>query len=263
MLGNAAAETDFSLESHDHTLACAGKIFMILPYSIQPMNPRSLLVLLASLISLSFSVSCANRTGIQGKGLAAYHAYDRPTKLPQNPDKVHVKVSLSKQRTYVMEGSNVLLAMPVSVGAPGSVTPSGNFKIFKKVQKKRANTHGYAFKGQHAKKSMIGAKPSGWSFKGTPMPYWCEFKPNYGFHTGWVKHHPCTHGCIRMHENLSPKFFKLVKIGTPVSIAYSQPEDTSVENFDLPPDAGPLPDYHTSMYLGDGYFERHKTPIYH
>jgi hypothetical protein len=236
---------------------------MILPYSIQPMNPRSLLVLLASLISLSFSVSCANRTGIQGKGLAAYHAYDRPTKLPQNPDKVHVKVSLSKQRTYVMEGSNVLLAMPVSVGAPGSVTPSGNFKIFKKVQKKRANTHGYAFKGQHAKKSMIGAKPSGWSFKGTPMPYWCEFKPNYGFHTGWVKHHPCTHGCIRMHENLSPKFFKLVKIGTPVSIAYSQPEDTSVENFDLPPDAGPLPDYDTSMYLGDGYFERHKTPIYH
>ena len=233
------------------------------PNPIPPMTSRSLLILAASLASLLFSASCANRTGSYGKGLAAYHAYDRPTKLPQNANKVHVKVSLSKQRTYVMEGAEVLLAMPVSVGAPGSVTPSGNFKIFNKVAKKRANTHGYAHKGGQTRKSMINSRPAGWSFKGTPMPYWCEFKPNYGFHTGWVKHHPCTHGCIRMHENLSPKFFNLVKIGTPVNIAHSQPEDATVGNFDLPPDAGPLPDYDVSMYLGDGYFQRHKTPIYH
>jgi hypothetical protein len=65
-----------------------------------------------------------------------------------------------------------------------------------------------------------------------------------------------------MHENLSPKFFRLVKVGTPVSIAYSQPEDATHGNIPLPPDAGPLPDYDASMYLGDGYFKQHKTPHY-
>lgn len=180
--------------------------------------------------------------------------------MPSNPGAVRVKVSLSKQRAYVMEGSEVLLAMPVSVGAPGSSTPTGSFKIFNKEAKRRANTHGYAYSGDKVVKTMLAKKPAGYSFKGTPMPYWCEFKPNYGFHTGWIKHHPCTHGCIRMHENLAPKFFRMVKIGTPVSIAYSHPEDATLGNIPLPPDSGPLPDYSSTMYTGDGYFSRHKEP---
>lgn len=213
--------------------------------------------LAAAALALS---SCNLPTG--SSGLAAYQAYDRPAKLPTNPSAVRVKVSLSKQRTYVMEGSTPLLIMPVSVGAPGSSTPSGNFTIFNKEARYRANTHGYAYKGNQVKKTMISKKPSGWSFTGTPMPYWCEFKPNYGFHTGWVKHHPCSHGCIRMHENLGPKFFKIVKIGTPVNIAYSQPEDSTLGNITLPPDSGPLPDYPGSMYTGEGYFSQHKTPTF-
>ncbi|MGD7653572.1 MAG: L,D-transpeptidase [Verrucomicrobiales bacterium] len=195
-----------------------------------------------------------------GSGVAAYQAYDRPASLPSNPDKVRVKVSLSKQRTYVMEGDKMLLVMPVSVGTSATPTPSGNFTIYSKQAKRRANSHGYAYKGDQVKQCRVGNRPSGWSFKGTPMPYWCEFKSAYGFHTGWVKHHPCTHGCIRMHENLAPKFFRLVKTGTPVNISYSQPEDASHANIPLPPDAGPLPDYPGSMYVGDGYFSRHKAP---
>ncbi len=206
--------------------------------------------------------SCASTATKGGSGVAAYRAYDRPAKMPKNPSAVRVKVSLSKQRVYVMEGSDPLLVMPVSVGAPGTSTPAGNFTIFHKEAKKRANTHGYAYKGNQTMKTMLAQKPAGWSFKGTPMPYWCEFKANYGFHTGWVKHHPCTHGCIRMHENLSPKFFKLVKVGTPVNIAYSQPEDATLGNIPLPPDSGPLPDYDGSMYTGDGYFTHHKTPSF-
>lgn len=218
--------------------------------------------LLAATVAVGAFLSSCSSTAPTGSGLAAYHSYDLPTKLPANSNNVRVKVSLSKQRTYVMEGSDVLLAMPVSVGAPGTTTPSGNFTIFKKVEKKRANSHGYAYSGDQVKKSLISNRPPGWSFKGTPMPYWCEFKTNYGFHTGWVKHHPCTHGCIRMHENLAPKFFHLVKQGTPLNIAYSQPEDATHGNIPLPPDAGPLPDYPSSMYLGDGYFKQHKTPKY-
>jgi hypothetical protein len=223
------------------------------------MNFKSTLILAVATSAAAFLSSCST-TSSSGSGLAAYHAYDRPAKLPSNPNNVKVKVSLSKQRTYVMEGSEVLLSMPVSVGSPGTATPSGSFRVFNKVAKKRANSHGFAYSGSNVKKTMLSSKPAGWSFKGTPMPYWVEFKPNYGFHTGWVKHHPCTHGCIRLHENVAPKFFQLVKVGTPVSIAYSHPEDAIHGNIPLPPDSGPLPDYAASMYLGDGYFSQHKAP---
>ncbi|MBK1818468.1 L,D-transpeptidase [Luteolibacter yonseiensis] len=225
------------------------------------MNLKLSLILAAAAVSAMFSTSCT-RIPNGGIGLAAYHQYDLPTKLPANPSAVRVKVSLSKQRTYVMEGSQILLAMPVSIGTPSTPTPKGNFTIFNKEHKHRANTHGYAYKGDTTVQTMLSKKPAGYSFKGTPMPYWCEFKPNYGFHTGWVKHQPCTHGCIRMHENLAPKFFRLVKVGTPVNIAYSQPEDSVVGNIPLPPDAGPLPDYGGKMYTGDGYFHQHSTPKY-
>ena len=237
------------------------RVIAILPSDLNTMNPKSLLAIAVAVCAGSLFPSCSNVSS-GGSGLAAYHAYDRPTKRPTNPNNVKVKVSLSKQRAYVMEGSQILLAMPISVGAPGTATPSGSFTIFNKEHKHRANTHGYAYSGNNVKKTMLSSRPPGWSFKGTPMPYWCEFAPNYGFHTGWLKHHPCSHGCIRMHENLSPKFFSLVKIGTPVNIAYSQPEDATLGNIPLPPDSGPLPDYDGSMYVSDRYFDQHTTPKY-
>lgn len=226
------------------------------------MNPKVLATIVSAGVSALLSTSCSTMPGSHAS-LAAYHAYDRPARLPSNPDNVRVKVSLNKQRTYVMEGNEMLFVMPVSVGTAGKPTPSGNFRIFNKEANRRANTHGFAYNGSHVKRTMQSSRPVGWSFKGTPMPYWCEFKPAYGFHTGWVKHQPATHGCIRMHENLAPKFFRLVKVGTPVNIAYSQPEDATHGNIPLPPDAGPLPDYDTSMYLGDGYFRQHKLPVFH
>lgn len=220
-------------------------------------QPLLLLVAAAALALPSCEMPVAT-----GSGLAAYQAYDRPAKLPSNPSNVRVKVSTSRQRVYVMEGSTPLLVMPVSVGKASSPTPKGNFRIYSKQHYRRANTHGIAYSGSNAKRTYLSKRPSGWSFKGTPMPYWTEFKSAYGFHTGWVKHTPCTHGCIRMHENLAPKFFRLVSNGTPVNIATSQPEDAKYGNIPLPPDAGPLPDYSLQYYLGNGYFTQHKKPSY-
>lgn len=216
-----------------------------------------------TVLSLGAAVGFSSCASTSGGGLTAYQAYDRPTKLPKNPSAVKVKVSLSKQRVYVMEGSEMLLAMPVSVGKSSSPTPQGNFRIYNKEAKRRAVTHGYVKIGTQIRSMYLRSKPSGAPFRGTPMPYWCEFKSAYGFHTGWVKHTPTTHGCIRMHENLSPKFFKLVSNGTPVSISRSQPEDAQWAEMPLPPDAGPLPDYPSSTMYWDGeYFTRHKSPKY-
>jgi L,D-transpeptidase catalytic domain len=219
---------------------------------------RMTFAVLGSLALVMGFTSCVESSGL--KGISAYQAYDRPAKLSSDPSAVKVKVSLSKQRVYVLEGSEMLMVMPVSVGEPSSSTPTGNFRINSKKTKHRDHLHGYASDGKTSRKVKAGGAPAGWKYKGIPMPYWCEFKPDYGFHTGWIKHSPCTNGCIRMHENLAPKFFRLVSVGTPVSIEYSQPEDAAHANIPLPPDAGPLKDYSGDMYLGDGYFSHHKTP---
>jgi lipoprotein-anchoring transpeptidase ErfK/SrfK len=222
--------------------------------------------LLSLAAAAGFLASCGNTTTPTNANpsVAAYQAFDVPAKLPNNPSAVRVKVSLKNQAAYVMENGKPLLVMPVSIGTASSPTPRGNFTIYSKEAKRRANTHGWAYNSNgQAKQVKLGGQPRGWNFTGTPMPYWSEFKSAYGFHTGWQKPYPCTHGCIRMHENVAPKFYRIISEGTPVNISYTQPEDATIGR-DVPraPDAGPLPDYPASMYIGDGYFNRHKTPTF-
>ena len=217
---------------------------------------KNLLILTAAGACLALASCTAPPGGAGGSG--RYAAYDLPSSKPNNPSNVRVKVSIRNQAAYVMEGTRPLLVMPISVGTSSNPTPRGTFRIFKKEHRHRANSHGYAYNGSSSVKTYLAKKPAGWKFKGTPMPYWCEFKSNYGFHTGWMKPYPCTYGCLRMHENVSPKFFSLVRVGTPVTISTTQPEDATIgRNIPRPPDAGPLPDYPPSFYLGDGYFTKH------
>ena len=63
------------------------------------MNFKSTLILAVAASAAAFLSSCSS-TSSSGSGLAAYHAYDRPTKLPSNPGNVRVKVSLSKQHQH-------------------------------------------------------------------------------------------------------------------------------------------------------------------
>lgn len=222
-------------------------------------------LLAACAVALSLS-SCA--TGPVGGGNAAamraYETYDRPATLPSNPSNVRVKVSIKNQMAYVMEGSKPLLVMPVTVGRASAPTPQGNFRIRSKNHYYRANTHGYAVKGDTIRECYLKNKPAGWKFKGTPMPYWCEFKTAYGFHTGWMKPYPISAGCLRMHKNVSPKFFRLVRVGTPVNISMTQAEDATIgRNIPRPPDSTsfpPNPD--RMMALTQDFFTQHKTPTY-
>lgn len=218
----------------------------------------------AAALSLALGLSSCSTPPIKPtSGIAAYEAYDRPASLPSNPSAVKVKVSLNNQMAYVMEGAKPLLIMPVSIGTASTPTPQGSFRIYHKEAKRRANSHGFAYNGAQIKQTRLSEKPAGWNFKGTPMPYWSEFKSAYGFHTGWLKPYPCSHGCIRMHQNVAPKFFRIVGNGTPVSIALNQPEDSTIgRNIPRPVDAGPLPDYPVSTKLDGTYFTKHKTPSY-
>lgn len=198
---------------------------------------------LAAVVTAALVSSCSQRTDDL---TARYDAFNSVAYKANNPAAVQVKVSLSKQILYVMENDRCLLATPVCVGAANSKTPVGSFRILGKQQQRRANTHGWAHNPSTGsyRRIDLGEQRGGERFIPTPMPFWCSFyTPSYGIHTGYVYPYPKTHGCIRMHHNVTPKFFSLVQVGTPVLVAYSQSEDSSYgKDVVHPPNPGPIPD---------------------
>src|SRR5215831_14772281 len=148
---------------------------------------------------------------------------------PNDPSKVRVLVSLSKENVYVMEGDRCLMAAAVSVGLPSKPTPRGHFTIYNKIEHKRSGSYGFRVQGDRVVPADAGSNVPG-NYVGYPMGFWCEFAPAYGFHQGFVHPYPRTHGCVRLKGEAAPKFFALVQIGTPVNIAGSQPEDETIRS---------------------------------
>ena len=173
------------------------------------------LVLALGVLALS---SCAN---LKNSTARTSFQFDPPVKAAKNPSAVKVKISTSAQRLYVVEGDEVLLATPCCVGTSASPTPKGTFPIRNKVRHRR-------------RASSPGA--------GYPMTYWMEFyTPAYGMHWGFVKPYPSTHGCVRLPLKAAKKIFDMVRIGTPIHVASTQPWDATVGRSLPVLDDGPLP----------------------
>ena len=185
--------------------------------------------------------------------------YDSPAYKPHDPSKVVVKVSLSKQMVYVMEGRRPLLVTACCVGVPSHPTPKGNFSVLSKQRNKRSGEYGFAV----LRNAILPCEASNahGHYVGYPMPYYVEFTPGYGFHLGWVWPVPKSHGCIRIHANDAGKFFALVRIGTPVRIANAQAEDETLgANFKRPSDYGD-PELPLPLLTAQRYFEQLKPDI--
>lgn len=187
--------------------------------------------------------------------LELYEAYQVRATQPSDRSAVRVKVSLGEQRAYLTEGGRVLMTMPVTVGRVDNLTPEGEFRITRKIERHRSPQYGFAVRGKEVKRARVSEVRPGWRYVGMPLPYWCEIAPGVGFHTGWLRHQPASQGTIRMHQNVAPIFFSMVDVGTPVSIADSHPEDKKHAFIALPPDSGPLSPLPNEFYLGDGFFE--------
>ena len=166
---------------------------------------------------------------------------------PHNQSAVRVKVSLSAQQVYVREGSRPLLVAATCVGLSNKPTPRGHFAVFRKEANKRSGSYGFYKSGGQIVAAEAG-HGSG-QYIGYPMPFWVEFAPQYGFHQGYVWPIPHTHGCLRLHQNVAAKFFELVRVGTPVDIATTQPEDATIGKLPRPVDYNdpdPAPEFMTS-----------------
>ena len=216
----------------------------------------SRLTLLAGAGALTLLTGCETGRMLTGGG-GPYHvtAYK-----PNDPSAVRVKVSLSKQNIYVMEGDRCLMAVACSVGIPAKPTPKGNFTIYSKQEHKRSGSYGFRVQGDRVVPAEAGANISG-SYVGYPMGYWCEFAPAYGFHQGYVHLVPRSHGCIRLKGEAAPKFFALVHSGTPVNIATSQPEDETLGPKVKRVDDSRTPDPPGKIMISDAAFERPSGPL--
>ena len=159
---------------------------------------------------------------------------------PNDPSKVEVKLSLKTQNVYVMEGDRLLMAAVTNVGKPGAVTPTGDFTIYNKEKKRRRQS-----------------EPD----RGYPMAYWQEFKSAYGFHEGFVHPYPHTHGCVRMHREAVARMFALTRIGTPVHIRESLPEDQKYGSQVMRLDQSKDPDPPRSFMMSDAWFKDPAGPL--
>ena len=190
---------------------------------------KQLLNTFLAVAALAILSGCGNMGG--GYSVKAY--------APHNPAAVRVKVSTSTQNIYVMEGSRMLMAVQGCVGANGA-TGSGHYSIGEKIKQKRRVSEPDA---------------------GYPMAYWCSWKSAYGFHEGVVHPYPRTHGCIRMHREAAARFFALVRIGTPVDIASSQPEDATYGKTVRKLDQSRDPDPPRSFMLSQAWFKDPAGPL--
>ena len=187
------------------------------------------LILLAAGSSVLVLTGCATRTATVGGGNYHVTAYK-----PHDPSNVRVKLSTSTQNLFVMEGDRLLMAVQANVGKPGALTPHGHFTIYSKQKERRR-----------------ASEPD----RGYPMAYWCEFAPAYGFHEGFVWPVPHTHGCVRLHREAAARLFALTRIGTPVIIESSLPEDKQYGNLVLRLDQSRDPDPPRSVLLSPSWFK--------
>lgn len=202
-----------------------------------------------------FLTSCGTMTSVSSG------SYNVTAHRPHDPSAVRVKVSLSKQNIYVMEGDRVLMAVATTVGIPAKPTPKGNFTIYSKQEHKRSGSYGFRVQGDRIIPAEAGANIPG-RYVGYPMGYWCEFAPAYGFHQGYVHLRPRSHGCVRLKGEAAPKFFALVRNGTPVNIAETQPEDATIGPTIKRVDDSKTPDPPNSVAISEAAFKKPSGPLF-
>jgi lipoprotein-anchoring transpeptidase ErfK/SrfK len=142
------------------------------------------------------------------------------------PDNASIIVSLSRQRVYVMAGSEVAIDSPISSGKQAGMTPTGEFAVMQKDKEHRSNVYGNFVdsKGRVVRAGVsarIDSAPSGTHFEGAPMSYFLRITwEGVGLHVGILPGYPASHGCIRLPFAVAQATFYRVRVGTPVRVVF-------------------------------------------
>jgi lipoprotein-anchoring transpeptidase ErfK/SrfK len=140
---------------------------------------------------------------------------------------VSISIDLSDQIATIRRGGREIGWCFVATGREGKGTRPGNYRITEKIVDKYSNKYGW-IENEFGEVTNDDATPStrrlpGEVYKPAPMPYWMRLTDyGIGMHVGNIPRpgEPASHGCIRMPKNFVPTLFDMVKVGTPVKIAY-------------------------------------------
>ena len=204
--------------------------------------PRALRIFLSALLLTALASSISAQFRLFGprsprptpqpkmRGASAYISRQPPLKVNQSvlrqatSDNVHVRVSLPRQRAYLMVGGQIAADSPISSGKAGHSTPSGNFSVLEKDPDHRSSIYGdFVDSSGRVVRAGISAKidsaPSGTHYVGAPMTWFMRLTgEGVGMHVGILPGYPASHGCIRMPSDGAKLFYDTVKIGTPVTV---------------------------------------------
>jgi lipoprotein-anchoring transpeptidase ErfK/SrfK len=206
-----------------------------MPGALRTLLCALLLTALASSISAQFRLfgPRSPKPAPQPKQMrkaSAYISRQEPLKVNQSvlkqatPDNVHVRVSLPKQRAYLMVGEEIAADSPISSGKSGHGTPRGNFSVMEKDPDHRSSLYGdFVDRSGRVVRAGISAKidsaPSGTHYVGAPMRWFMRLTgEGVGMHVGILPGYPASHGCIRMSADGAKLFYDNVKVGTPVDV---------------------------------------------
>ena len=140
------------------------------------------------------------------------------------PDNSHVRVSLSKQRAYLMLGDEIVIDSPISSGKRARPTPQGSFHVLEKDKDHKSSIYGdfVDSSGRVVRRgvsSRIDSAPSGTHYVGADMKWFMRLTDEgVGMHVGFLPGYAASHGCIRMPSQAAEMFYDRVKVGTPVVV---------------------------------------------
>ncbi len=141
-----------------------------------------------------------------------------------NSSNAWLKVSLDKQRAFLMNGEQVVMDYPICSGTSSRPTPPGDYKILEKIVDKSSNTYGKIYDAEgNVVNSDADANndpiPEGGKFVGAPMKYWMRLTwDGVGHHIGTVRRYPASHACIRGPRGTMPTIYSKLAVGSRVLV---------------------------------------------
>lgn len=154
---------------------------------------------------------------------------NKPLLEKATPENVAIEISIKEQRGYLLVRGALAMDFPVATGKKSHPTPTGSYSVRAKEKDYHSNLYGKIFDATglvlvEDADSRVDKVPEGASFVGASMPYWMRLTDTgVGLHVGYVPGHAASHGCVRLKDDTAKQLFELVKIGTPVTIAYEAP----------------------------------------
>jgi lipoprotein-anchoring transpeptidase ErfK/SrfK len=139
------------------------------------------------------------------------------------PSPRRVIVSIPDRKLAVLDGGNVVRVFAVSVGAPSSPSPAGEFQIVTRIKNPTYYHPGAVIPAGSA--SPIGTRWVGLN------------KKSYGIHgTNEPRSigKAASHGCIRLRNREMEQLFSLLRVGDRVEIRGERDQETA-ELFGTPP----------------------------